>query len=163
MNAPSATATATAPSGAAAIADPAVTVCFGVRIDGQDIGSFASCDGLGMEVEIQEVKEGGNPFFVHQLPGRIKYSRIKLTRPVNADSVKVAAWIAGMATEVKRTQVEIRAMNQKGDSIATWVLFDAFPYKWSGPSLNVEGPKVATETLELAHHGFLMPPTSSPA
>lgn len=142
-------------SGTAAMADPAVTVCFSVRIDGQDIGTFSSCDGLGMEVDVQEVKEGGNPFFVHQLPGRIKYSRIKLTRPINADSGKVAAWIAAMATEVKRTNVEIAAMNQKGDRIATWSLAEAFPYKWSGPSLSVDGPKVAMETLELAHHGFL--------
>lgn len=144
-------------SGAASMADPAVTVCFSVRIDGQDIGTFTSCDGLGMEVDIQEVKEGGNPFFVHQLAGRIKYSRIKLTRAVNADSAKVAAWIAGMATQVKRTQVEISAMTQHGDRIATWSLFEAIPYKWSGPSLSADGPKVATETLELAHHGFLQP------
>lgn len=144
-------------SGTTAMADPAVTVCFSVRIDGKDIGTFSSCDGLGMEVDIQEVKEGGNPFFVHQLAGRIKYTRIKLTRPINADSAKVAAWIASMATQVKRTQVEIAAMNQQGDRIATWSLFEAFPYKWSGPSLNVDGPKVAMETLELAHHGFLQP------
>lgn len=144
-------------TGATAIADPAVTVCFSVRIDGQSIGTFTSCDGLGMEVDIQEVKEGGNPFFVHQLAGRMKYSRVKLTRPINADSAKVAAWIAGMATAVKRTQVEISAMNQHGDRIATWSLFEAIPYKWTGPSLNVDGPKVASETLELAHHGFLQP------
>lgn len=144
-------------TGATAMADPAVTVCFSVSIQGQTIGTFSSCDGLGMEVDIQEVKEGGNPFFVHQLPGRIKYSRIKLTRPINADSAKVAAWIADMATAVKRTQVTISAMNHHGDSIATWTLLEAIPYKWSGPSLNVDGPKVATETLELAHHGFLMP------
>lgn len=144
-------------AGSAALADPAVTVCFSVRIDGQDIGTFTSCDGLGMELDIQEVKEGGNPFFVHQLPGGVKYSRIKLTRPINADSAKVAAWIAGMATQVKRTQMEISAMNQHGDHIASWSLYEAIPCRWTGPSLNVDGPKVATETLEIAHHGFLQP------
>ena len=29
------------------------------------------------------------------------------------------------------------------------------PVRWTGPSLNPESPKVATETVELAHHGFL--------
>ena len=29
------------------------------------------------------------------------------------------------------------------------------PVQWTGPSLNVETGKIATETLELAHHGFL--------
>ncbi len=32
--------------------------------------------------------------FVHQLPGRIKYTNVKLTRPVNADTAKIAAWFA---------------------------------------------------------------------
>ena len=27
--------------------------------------------------------------------------------------------------------------------------------RWTGPSLNPDSPKVATETLEIAHHGFL--------
>jgi len=29
------------------------------------------------------------------------------------------------------------------------------PVRWTGPSLNVESPKIATETIEIAHHGFL--------
>jgi hypothetical protein len=28
------------------------------------------------------------------------------------------------------------------------------PVKWSGPGLNLDSPKVAMETLEIAHHGF---------
>jgi hypothetical protein len=31
------------------------------------------------------------------------------------------------------------------------------PVRWSGPQLSLDSPKVATETLELAHHGFLPP------
>ena len=34
--------------------------------------------------------------FVHQLPGRIKYTNVKLTRPVNADTAKIATWFASM-------------------------------------------------------------------
>jgi hypothetical protein len=31
------------------------------------------------------------------------------------------------------------------------------PVKWSGPQLSLDSAKVAIETLELAHHGFLAP------
>ena len=31
----------------------------------------------------------------------------------------------------------------------------AFPVKWHGPALNAESTNVATETLEIAHHGFM--------
>ena len=32
---------------------------------------------------------------------------------------------------------------------------DVVPVRWTGPSFNPESAKVATETLEIAHHGFI--------
>jgi phage tail-like protein len=136
-------------------ADTAVSVFFEVHIDGHDLGAFTGCDGLGCEVTIEQREEGGLNSFVHQLPGRIKYSNVKLTRPINADSTKVATWLASMAVEVKRSQAEIVAKNHDAKRVASWSLTGVVPIRWSGPSLSVESPKVATETLELAHHGFL--------
>jgi phage tail-like protein len=137
------------------VSDPAVTVCFTVKIDGQDLGAFTQCDGLGCEVAVEQREEGGNNLFVHQLPGRMKYTNIKLTRPVNGDTEKVAQWLAGMANEVKRTNAEIAAMSADGTTVAAWSFMGVIPIKWTGPQLSVDSPKVATESLELAHHGFL--------
>ena len=39
--------------------------------------------------------------------------------------------------------------------VASWQLEGVIPVRWSGPQLSPDSPKVATETLELAHHGFL--------
>jgi phage tail-like protein len=36
-----------------------------------------------------------------------------------------------------------------------WDLTGVIPVRWTGPSLSAESAKIATETLELAHHGFL--------
>ncbi len=135
--------------------DPAVTVCFKVRIDNHDLGAFTQCDGLGCEVVIEQREEGGNNLFVHQLPGRIKYTNVKLTRPVNRETEKVARWFASMATGVKRTGAEIVAMTQDGTKVAQWSLTGVIPVKWTGPQFSVDSPKVATESLEIAHHGFL--------
>ena len=41
-----------------------------------------------------------------------------------------------------------------GTVVKRWNVDDAFPVKWEGPSLNVEGNQVAVETLEIAHHGL---------
>ena len=138
--------------------DPAITVCFTVKIDAHDLGAFTQCDGLGCEVVIEQREEGGNNLFVHQLPGRIKYTNVKLPRPVNGDTAKVAQWFASMADGVKRTGAEIVAMSQEGKKVAQWSLQGVIPVKWTGPQLNVDSPKVATETLEIAHHGFLGQP-----
>jgi phage tail-like protein len=141
-----------------ATVDPAmaaVTVYFEVHVDGHDLGAFTGCDGLGVEVVIEQREEGGMNGFVHQLPGRIKYTNVKLTRPVNSDTVKIASWFASMSGAVKRTQAEIIAKNHDANPVFTWTLAGVIPVRWTGPSLSVESPKVATETLELAHHGFL--------
>ena len=135
--------------------DPAIGLFFSVSIDQHDLGSFVSCDGLGVEVEVHKQEEGGNHGFVHQLPGRLKYSNVTLTRPINRDSGKVAQWFASMATFSGRTSARITARRPDGSIVAAWDLVDVIPVRWKGPQLGVDSNKVATETLELAHHGFL--------
>jgi len=138
--------------------DPAVSVCFSLRVDDHDLGTFTRCEGLGMEVEIEEMVEGGNQFFVHQLPGRIRYSNVTFTRVINGDSQKVAKWFTSAASGLRRTNAEIIAKSADGEKvIAQWGLLSAVPVRWTGPQLNSDTLSVATETLEIAHHGFIDP------
>jgi phage tail-like protein len=134
--------------------DPALSVCFAVKIDDSDLGTFNSCEGLGCEVVIEQREEGGNNSFVWQLPTRLKYTNVKFSRPLGADTAKVARWFASMTAGVKRRTATIQAMSGDGTVVATWELDGVVPVRWSGPSLNLDSPKVATETVEIAHHGF---------
>jgi phage tail-like protein len=135
--------------------DPAVTVCFGVSIDDDDLGTFNSCEGLGIEVVLETREEGGNNSLVWQLPSRLKYSNIKLSRPLSSQTAKVAQWFAGMVNGVEPKTATIAAMTADGTVVAQWGLLGVIPVRWSGPSLNLDSPKVATETVEIAHHGIL--------
>jgi phage tail-like protein len=136
-------------------ADEAVAVCFVVRIDDENLGAFNSCDGLGCEFVMEQREEGGNNGFVWQLPTRIKYGNVKLSRPVGKDSAKLTAWLCSFASGVARQTATICAMTGDRDVVATWNLDGVIPVRWSGPSLNPDTAKVAMETVELAHHGFL--------
>ena len=144
--------------------DPAVSVCFSVSSDpagrapgsgAAHLGNFVSCEGLGCELVVEQREEGGNNDFVWQLPTRLKYSNIKLTRPVGKDTSKLTAWFASLAGGIERRTATISAMTTDGRTVATWSLAGVLPVRWTGPSLNLDSPKVATETLEIAHHGFL--------
>lgn len=136
--------------------DPGVSVYVKLVVDSADFGSFTQCDGLSCDIEVTKRPEGGNNAFVTQLPGRISYSTIKLSRPLDSNSSKIASWVSSMATAPKRSSVELKAMAADGKTtLASWTLLQAFPVRWSGPSFNVGQASILTETLELAHHGFL--------
>jgi phage tail-like protein len=140
-------------------ADPAVSVCFVVTLDGIRLGAFTGCEGLGAEIVLEQREEGGNNTFVWQLPSRVKYPTIKLTRPLTKDTEQVAAWFArtiggGAARGAPRKTGSIRAMTVDGTVVAEWNLLSVVPVRWTGPSLNTESAKVATEVVEIAHHGF---------
>lgn len=134
--------------------DPGLSVCFAVKIDDNDLGTFNSCEGLGCEVVIEQREEGGNNGFVWQLPSRLKYSNVKFTRPLGPDTTKIAKWFASMTSGVKRRTATIAVMRGDGSVVATWELDGVVPVRWSGPTLNLDSPKVAIETVEIAHHGF---------
>jgi phage tail-like protein len=134
--------------------DTALSVCFMVTIDGENLGMFSSCEGMTCEVVMETREEGGNNTHVWQLPSRLKYGNIKLSRPLGADTTKLAAWVSSMAAGYKRLTGVIQAMTANRTVVAEWSLIDVVPVRWTGPSLNADQPKVLTETLEIAHHGF---------
>lgn len=136
--------------------DWAASLYFGVRIDNQDLGAFTSCEGLGFDVELVSRDEGGNNGFIHQLPGRVRYQNITFTRPLGPDSRKLAAWFQSMGGQIRRTTAQITALSPDGRTvIASWSLDGVIPVRWSGPRLDAGSAAVATESFEIAHHGFL--------
>jgi phage tail-like protein len=128
---------------------------FALSIDGHDLGTFLTLEGLGVHVEVTEYQEGGNPFFVYQIPGQLRYTNVVLSRPIDENTQKVMDWLKTMADGVQRGQAAITALDAKGTAVFTWSLQSVIPVRWTGPHLDVENQMHATETLELAHHGFL--------
>src|SRR5437660_12922860 len=90
--------------------DPAVGLYFSVSIDGVDLGSFSTCEGLGVEVQTEDREEGGENGFVHKLPVRMKYSNVKFTRPIGSDSKSIVEWFAKLATGIERTTAHVSAL-----------------------------------------------------
>jgi phage tail-like protein len=129
---------------------------FHVVIDGKDsLGSWTKCEGLSVEYDVYEYKEGGVNSHVHRLPGRAKYQNLKLTRPVTKATADVAAWLAKVRPDMDRTTARIAVLDEAGTEIASWSFRSVYPLRWTGPTLDVGQNQVATEVLELCHAGFL--------
>src|SRR5688572_29216433 len=113
------------------VRDPAVAYMFKVEIDGRPLGLWSSFEGLGMQTAIETREEGGNNTFVHQLPGRLTYTNVKITRPVGTDSSLVAEWLSGMADGVRRTSAMIAALGPDNREVVSWSLDGVVPVRWA--------------------------------
>lgn len=134
----------------------AVSVRYVVLLDQDNLGEFTGCEGLGVEVVIEQREEGGNNSFVWQFPTRLKYPNIKLSRPVyEGSSDMVLNWILATTGGMKRSTGTIIAKTAHDETVASWSINDVIPVRWTGPGFSPDQPKVLTETLEIAHHGFI--------
>ena len=137
------------------MAEEGLGLRFKVRIDGKDMGNWQKVDGLALEYDIKEYEEGGENGYVHKLPGRVKFQNVKLIRPIDASSSTVSAWVQSLQVRMVPSTAHISVLDPSGETVADWHLVGVYPVRWTGPSLDVNSNQWATETLELAHNGFL--------
>ena len=126
---------------------------FGVRIPGMELGYFVECQGLAVEVEVQEYAEGGNNEFVHQLPGRLVYPKLELSRGMTTED-NLLKWFMQTRLKADRKEVIIDIYNRYGEIHRSFTFDQAYPVKWSGPTIAAGGAGAATESLTIAHAGL---------
>ncbi len=136
--------------------DPLMGFRFLVMVEGEVVAAFSEVSGIGAEVEVLELEEGGENGFVHKLPGRAKHGNLTLRRGVI--TLELWRWFTEVVAgrPVRRT---VSVVLLPGAQLAIPVRFvfeSAVPVRWTGPELKAEQSTVAVETVELAHHGFLV-------
>jgi phage tail-like protein len=136
--------------------DPALSVVYKCTIDGFiPLGIWTKISGLGFEYDVFEYKEGGVNQFTHKRMGPIKYTNLQLTRPVDSNSQWLAMWLQLQTIKVIPQTMSISALNAAGEEITTWNLAGVVPRKWTGPSLDIMGNAIATESLEVIYQEII--------
>ncbi len=139
--------------------DPLVSAWFGVEFQGQVVGAFRECTGLGSENEVVEYKASGpkGEYVVKKIPGRMKWNNITLKRGIT-DAMDMWKWrkqIEEGKLDEARKNGSIVMYDQKGGTIARWNFVNAWPSKLTGPSANAGNNEVAIEELEITHEGYV--------
>jgi phage tail-like protein len=137
--------------------DPVGELFFKVNISGGDagaIGRFAECTGLSVSYDVTPYAEGGNNEFVHQLRGRMTYPNVTLKRGVTYQD-GLLRWFYETQKPSERPTVTISLINAAGDPLRHFALSAALPVRWTGPNVNAGSGSAATESLEIAHQGFV--------
>jgi phage tail-like protein len=131
--------------------DPALNVFYRVSIDGLiSLGTWTKVDGLAMEYQVTEYREGGVNGYMHKIIGPAKFTNLRLSRPVDVTSTLLMTWLMSNQVAIKPQTMAVTAMTAAGDDITTWSLVGVVPVKWTGPSLDIMSNAVSTETLEVA-------------
>jgi phage tail-like protein len=116
---------------------------------------FQEVSGLGLEVTVAEYRNGNDPEnHTRKIEGVYKASDVTFKRGlIGADDF--FKWLRDVRDGVQanmRATVTIELMDEgHTGTVMTWTLFNAFPSKYTGPSLNAKGgTDVAMEELVLA-------------
>lgn len=127
---------------------------FVVTIDGVPAGAFTECSVPTLEVEVEEIKEGGLNTYVHQLPGRRKAAKVTLKNGVGSVSHLLTWYIKSMNELIERRRVTVTLIDPLFMPVMVWDIEDAYPTRWTGPDLKTDNNTIAIQTLELACGGI---------
>ena len=119
-------------------------------------GGFSDVSGLGMDVSYSEYRNGNEKFnTVRKIPNTHKLDDVTLKRGL-VGKTKLFEWIKAVANgDYAPTNVTITLLDVARQAVATWVLRNAQPKKWTGPTLAAKGGgEVAMEELHLVHEGI---------
>ncbi len=122
---------------------------FVVKIGDSAEAVFTECTLPVLELEVEELKEGGLNNHVHQLPGPRKSARLTLKNGVGKSSI--VEWCKkAMAGTFEKKGVTVMLLDAARNPVITWNIEEAYPIKWTGPNLKSDDNSIAIQTLELA-------------
>ena len=135
--------------------DPFQVGNFLVEIEGITASSFSEVSGLEAAIEVVDYRAGDlKENTAQKLPGINRYSNITLKRGLTQD-LSLWNWInSGLTGTLERASLSITLLDQSDNPVLIWRLRNAWPCRWSGPTLNGNSGEVASETLEICHEGL---------
>jgi len=135
--------------------DPYLAFQYQVEIESVTVGGFSEVTGLQVETEIQEYREGGLNEYMHRLAGPTRYpSNLILKRGLTDVDILIRWHQQVTQGTIKRFNGSIVLLDISGQERWRWNFLQAYPVKWTGPTLRANAAEVALETLELAHNGI---------
>lgn len=128
---------------------------FILDLGGGTVSYFTAINGLGVNIETIDYREGGAGPAVRKLAGRVSYDIIELKWGLT-ESTDMWDWlVTAINGEVTRKNISIILRDNDGvQEVTRWNLDNAWPCSWKGSPLDALKNEVAIETLCLAHEGL---------
>jgi phage tail-like protein len=116
---------------------------------------FQSVSGLSVDIETEEIAEGGENRFKHKFPVKTKYPNLVLKRGLLMDS-KVIDWCKNAIEnfEFRPVNLTVKLLNEQHQPLQSWNVVHAYPVKWAVEDFNAQESKLVVESFELTYNYF---------
>lgn len=137
---------------------PPLSFFFTVSIAGESTETnFQEVSGLEIEMEMEEIVEGGQNAYKHRLPVRSQFKNVVMKRGLVSEDSKLFEWVKGILLNqvaldepIEFNSIDVQLNNPDGEPLRNWQLVDAYPVKWSLSNLSSTENSVLIETVEFA-------------
>jgi phage tail-like protein len=126
----------------------------------KDDHKFQSVSGLSIDLDTEEIAEGGENRFKHKIPVRTKFPNLVLKRGLLMDTgvigwcVDALEYFDFKPIDLTVSLLQVEKDEKKAQPLLSWNIVHAYPVKWNVSDFNAEENKIVIETLELSYNYF---------
>jgi phage tail-like protein len=126
------------------------------KAPGEDT-SFQEVSGIGSEIDVQEVVEGGENRFIHRLPKGVKHPLLSLKRGITDIDSPLVKWCKAVlegdfVKPIEAQEVKVYLLDENHSPLRGWSFANAYPVKWEIDSFNSTKNEVAIEAIDLSYN-----------
>jgi phage tail-like protein len=145
----------------AALAEYTAATAFAFRVvfsEGnlKDETSFQEVSGMGAEMQVEEVQEGGETRYVQRLPKGIKYNPLVLKRGIGPAWSPLVQWCrstleGGLGRQIRTVPLTVYLLDAEQEPLRAWLFADAYPIQWEVGAFDAMKNELAIETIKLSY------------
>ena len=119
--------------------------------------SFQDVSGISVEMETEDLVEGGENRFVHRLPKSVTQPKLVLKRGIGKISSPLVRWCKAVFESdfmkpIAPMPLTVFLLDDKGIPLRAWSFVNAFPVSWQVEEFNSTKNEVAIEKIELSYN-----------
>lgn len=136
---------------------------FKIRVAGKEnVAQFASFSGVSMHVDTLQCRDGNDARGVREyIPVLTRYDPVTLSKGVVGDN-EFIDWLLSVSADLERgptgqkprQDIDVVALDDKGNDAVTWTLKDAMPIGYRMAPLDASHSEVLMESLTFAITGM---------
>lgn len=122
-----------------------------------DDQSFTEVSGLSVEMQTEEIEEGGANCYKHHVPKEYKYSQLTCKRAlIPFSNSSLTLWVDNIlngnsVSEIVPHDANLSLKSALGIPLASWSLQGLFPVKWSISDFNAMKNELVIETFVFSY------------